>query len=248
MSRRVPEHANRAAHEIGEALLLAALVLIRKPVNCKHGRIAVKGATNKRTAVIREASLLAQLVHDALDRFEHGVKVIVSQQFLAAEIQNVGVYIAPREIGAQFLCATSGRCQRLGHFRLTEFAGFVDFKPSERQSLIEVCPQRLEAFRVAYIALGLHRVADEAEYLAAVLAPVLVGRKRVIEANAFRDSGIGVFDLARSEEVADLRAFQPLAGMAERGGDGLKLGLREVFVLNLSQGHFSTFRSSGCAA
>ena len=52
VSRRVSEHPERAAHQVGESTLLAALARRRSRIDCQQWRLTSKGSINEHAAVV----------------------------------------------------------------------------------------------------------------------------------------------------------------------------------------------------
>ncbi len=89
MRRRVSEHSEHALYQIGKATLFAKLALGFQLIDSEHWRVAPQGTVNQRRTIIRQASPIAKFLRYTFRCLQHGMEVIVGNQFRPAKRQNI---------------------------------------------------------------------------------------------------------------------------------------------------------------
>ena len=126
----------------------------------------------RRATVFGEPGLRADLVEDALGRLEHGVKVVIGDEFGPAEAQDIRMHAAHRQRHAKLVGPARGFIERLGGRGREQLAGRIDGQAAEGKRKIHVRAHRLEAVRLLGVAPRLQRPPHELQDGTAILAVV----------------------------------------------------------------------------
>ncbi|KQJ51918.1 hypothetical protein HMPREF2719_00315 [Pseudomonas aeruginosa] len=103
MRSRVAKHPECSTDQIGKSTLLTSLTSGLSGIDCKQWSITGKRSIYQGDTIIRKACEDSNFVGNTLHRFLDGVKVIISQQFLAAEPHDVRMNSTALHIRSQFL-------------------------------------------------------------------------------------------------------------------------------------------------